>query len=381
MNEIYVYIHVPFCVKRCFYCDFVSSTRLDLIGDYLKALEYDIGMSGYLEGRTVRTVYFGGGTPSVVPVEFLSRVLRKLEKHGDFDPIELTLELNPESVDSKKVRAYKVLGFNRMSLGVQAFDDEVLRASGRSHDTEDVERALDLLTAHFENINLDFIVGLPRSTLKTVEKNLDLIIRYKPKHVSVYRLELDESTPLWKMARGGEVSLPDVSRVDEMLDLMMVSLREMGYRRYEISNFSVEGFESSHNLAYWRNLDYAGYGVSAGGHIGRFRYVRTVNLIEYIENPLLNSYERENDDLQEFKETVFMGLRLADGLDLKELKEKFGKILDAFLSHIETDDMFEVSEERLKLKDLDMSKTALEKVVNWDGIPGGTSRRRGTRAR
>ncbi len=301
MNELYVYIHVPFCVKRCLYCDFVSTTRLDLVEGYLRALKEDLRLSGYLQGREIRTVYFGGGTPSIVPQSFIGEILEEIDRIGHLNPVEVTLEANPESLNGEKIREYASMGFNRISLGVQAFDDGVLRKAGRSHDVEDVERSLGLILEHFENVNVDFIIGLPGYTMETVRRNLKLVKRYRPKHVSVYKLELDEGTPLWKMVRSSRLKLPEDEEVDSMLDFMMRGLEDMGYGRYEISNFSLKGFESVHNMSYWRNLDYAGFGVSAGGHLGRFRYVRTLNMREYLKDPLTNSYEMENDDLQEFK--------------------------------------------------------------------------------
>ena len=372
MSEVSVYVHFPFCVRRCFYCDFVSTTELELIEDYIGSLTEDIERSGYLIGKTVRTVYFGGGTPSTVPVRFLKTVLETLRKNsGSWEVSEFTIECNPESVTLDEIRSYRDMGVNRISLGVQAFDDDVLKRSGRIHDTRTVLRALEIVRRFFDNVNLDFVVGLPGYDPSVVESNLKLVESFRPEHVSVYALELDEGTPLWRMIENGSIDIPNEDELESMLSDMYEGLLDLGYRRYEISNFSLEGKESLHNMVYWKNHDYTGFGVSAGGHIGRFRYVRTLDLREYLENPLSNSYERQNDVLTEFKETLFMGLRLTDGLDLAELEDRFGKdMVESFSCHVKEDELFEIGRGRLKLteKGLDLSKIALEKVVNWDGV-------------
>ncbi len=364
MNEVGVYVHIPFCVKRCLYCDFISSTKRDLVDPYLKALVKDVKSSRFLKDRSVKTLYFGGGTPSLVSSSFIERVIIEISKMAKLEPEEITIELNPESTDPDKVKDYIGIGINRASLGVQAFDDEVLKVSGRPHGTEEILKASKILRENFKNLNFDFIVGLPNYTIETVEKNLRLIEMFEPEHVSVYILDLDEDTPLKKLVDSGRLTVPE--NLDLLFDEMMESLESMGYRRYEISNFSKPGFESKHNLIYWKNLDYLGFGVSAGGHVGRYRYVKTMSIERYIEDPRSNSYESWNDDLQEFAETLFMGLRLVEGLKIDDLRDRFGDLIDDFLSYIHDSSYFEVNDKiKLTKSGIDRSRESLGMVVEW----------------
>ncbi len=285
-SDAFLYVHVPFCAKRCLYCDFTSTTDASLIESYFESLLEDLkGFSNLLVQKNIRTVYFGGGTPTFVNPSHLRRVLGAVEVF--LDPFEITIEANPESFTKEKAIEYRDMGVSRVSVGVQAFDDDVLRMSGRPHGTKEIFKALELALNFFDRVNVDFIVGLPGYDFSVVEKNISLIERFRPHHVSVYTLELHEETPLHRLVSSGKAKLPENTM--EMFHSMRKELEGMGYERYEISNFAREGAYSVHNLSYWYNLDYIGVGASAGGHIGRYRYVRTLSVQEYIRNPSANS--------------------------------------------------------------------------------------------
>ena len=367
-GEIYVYFHIPFCRRRCIYCDFVSSTSHNLVEDYFESLEMDLKMAlGTLGRRSVKTIYFGGGTPSLVDSRYIGRLIRFVENiSGMFEPLEVTLEANPESFGKDKARDYVRMGVNRLSLGIQAADDGVLEMSGRSHDLKMAEKAAGIAAEYFDNYNFDFVIGLPGYDMEVVEKNLKFVERFKPTHVSVYMLEVHEETPLFALIESGKIALPDPDERAEMLDFMKDGLIGMGYRWYELSNYAMEGKESVHNTAYWLNEDYLGFGVSAGGHVGRYRYVKTLNLREYIKDPSSLSYERENDDCQEFKETLFMGLRLIDGVE-KERLVGFSGTFEKFYEDFKDDELFEIGDRiRLSVKGLNFSVEAFERIVGWD---------------
>ena len=351
-NDLSVYIHIPFCKRRCLYCDFVSTTDKRLITPYLIALEKDIKADSYLPEMRVRTVYFGGGTPSFVKEDIIENIFEWIvEEAGSVLTTEATIELNPESTTRKKAKRYISIGFTRASLGIQAFDDEVLELSGRPHGTKEAEKAAAILREEFENLNADFIIGLPGMTMKTVEKNLKFIERHQPDHVSVYTLEFHEEAPLSKLLLRKSLRLPAPDEVNVMFEEMMRGLHDMGYKRYEISNFAKEKKESQHNLAYWKNKNYLGFGVSAGGHVGNHRYVKTKNIMEYLKDPTKMEYESFNDDCQEMKETLFMGLRLMEGVSINEMLEKFGRMFKKFFDEVKELDFFEVKGGRLKLNE------------------------------
>ena len=329
-SDIFVYIHIPFCVKRCFYCDFISTTDSSSIEDYFKALSRDITESEeVLKNRVVRTVYFGGGTPSLVDPSYLYGVLKKLSAFN-YNPVEITVELNPESVTNENLKRYKDMGINRVSLGIQAFDERTLKLSGRPHGTREIVSALERIKSSFENFNMDFIVGLPGYDEKVVDENLKLVERFSPTHVSVYTLEIHEETPIYKMYTSGKIDLPENTM--DLFFKMVDGLKDLGYERYEISNFAKDRMYSVHNLSYWYSMDYLGLGVSAGGYLDSYRYVKTLNISEYIENPASLSYERKNTPCEDSKEILFMGLRLLEGIP--EARVPVKDILNTISDHI-----------------------------------------------
>ncbi len=367
MRDISVYVHVPFCVSKCLYCDFYSVVSGDF-ETYFSYLERELELyHDVLADSKVVTLYFGGGTPSLVPTLFLEKVVRKLQTLAvGFDPIEITIELNPETVTREKLREYKLLGVNRVSLGVQAVDDEVLKGVGRIYDRRTLEKSAACALELFENVNFDFILGLPNETDETVEKDTLFLDRYPPKHVSLYLLEVDEKAPLFKRLESGNLSLPSAEEVEERHSRFVIFLREKGYVRYEISNFAVEGWESLHNLRYWRNEDYLGFGPSAGGHVGRVRYVNVSDLKTYYA--LLDAgrkpYEHfhENAEREEELETVFMGLRTKEGVPLEKLKS-IGGIVEKILQEFQCCLKVKNGKIFLNERGMDLSRFIFERLV------------------
>jgi oxygen-independent coproporphyrinogen-3 oxidase len=250
-----VYLHIPFCKSRCSYCDFATDVYKSsgAVDRYLKALLLEISEFGFPDkdrNNNPDTIYFGGGTPSLLDPDQLEGVLNALQKRFRFQTeVEFTLEMNPATVDLDKLRAFKDLGVNRASFGAQTFDDEALRLLARGHDRNDIFKTYDLLIkAGFENISLDLIAGLPGQTIGDWNRNLDEAIAFGSPHISLYLLEVHESTPLAEQIRSGRRPLPDEDLAAEMYTVMLERLSDSGFRHYEISNFAKPGFESRHNL-------------------------------------------------------------------------------------------------------------------------------------
>lgn len=311
-NKISLYIHIPFCKKRCYYCDFVSFTE-GSVENYINALLSEIDLYKDQLKRGVRTLYIGGGTPSFINEHYIKKILEKLDKYLNLE--EFTIEVNPDSFDEYKAKFYKNLGVNRLSIGIQSFDEVVLKKSGRTHNAKDALRAYEIASKYFENVNVDFIIGLPGETWRSIESVVDFIRVYTPKHISLYLLEIHEGTLISQLYK----KLSD--DVYERYDAVLKFLKSHGYERYEISNFALEGRYSKHNLIYWANLDYIGLGISAGGHIKNLRY-NNVSTFEKYYTKLKNKeypieYKSINKVERETLESIFMMLRTRWGIDRK----------------------------------------------------------------
>lgn len=311
-GKISLYIHIPFCKKRCYYCDFVSFTE-GSVENYINALLSEIDLYKDQLKRGVRTLYIGGGTPSFINEHYIKKILEKLDKYLNLE--EFTIEVNPDSFDEYKAKFYKDLGVNRLSIGIQSFDEVVLKKSGRTHNAKDALRAYEIASKYFENVNVDFIIGLPGETWRSIESVVDFIRVYTPKHISLYLLEIHEGTLISQLYK----KLSD--DVYERYDAVLKFLKSQGYERYEISNFALEGRYSKHNLIYWANLDYIGLGISAGGHIKNLRY-NNVSTFEKYYTKLKNKeypieYKSINKVERETLESIFMMLRTKWGIDRK----------------------------------------------------------------
>ncbi len=260
-----VYLHIPFCKSRCSYCDFATDVYRDpgAVERYVDALVTEISLfSGTVNADTV---YFGGGTPSLLSPEQVERVLRAVRSKFTLAPdAEITMEMNPATVTPESLAAYRSLGVNRASFGVQTFDDRALKLLARGHDAADPRNTFSMLReAGFDNVSFDLIAGLPGQTLAQWRRNLDEAIALSPEHISLYLLEIHQGTPLAEQVRSGRQPTPDDELAAEMYELMLDQLAAAGYEQYEISNFSRPGFESRHNSKYWTIDAVLGFGVSA----------------------------------------------------------------------------------------------------------------------
>jgi oxygen-independent coproporphyrinogen-3 oxidase len=277
------YLHIPFCTSICSYCDFTSfAGQENKISRYVDALCVEITSSD-LRGH-LQTVYFGGGTPSLLPPDKLQAILETLrQKTGFASDIEISMEANPETVDEKRLRSYRELGVNRLSFGAQAFQTEILKRLGRGHDWVIVEKAFkDARTAGFTNINLDLMFGLHGQSLSQLQESVRKVQELNPEHVSLYALQVEEGTPLAKQVEEG-LELPDEDQVADQYIWAQTFLTSRGYEQYEVSNFSKPGFACRHNWNIWRGEDYWGFGLSAVGTVGDVRHGHGDDLMAYID--------------------------------------------------------------------------------------------------
>lgn len=328
-NEISVYVHLPFCVKKCNYCDFLSGSFPDDVKKaYIDRLMSDIGSyAGLLSERKIRSVYIGGGTPTVLPASCISSVIEKLKRITSLSKeCEITIEMNPGTVDEEKARCYIDLGINRFSIGVQSVNDNELKALGRIHSYEDFLRLYDLLRRYgASDINVDLMTGIPYESTASAKRSLEEICALCPEHISVYSLILEEGTPFARTDRKA-LYLPDEDTEYEIYQMTRQILKENGYERYEISNYAKKGYECVHNLAYWELRDYIGFGAGAASRIGNRRFTNIRDVKRYIGS---GTFEPEEDLILDeegmMSEFMFMGLRKTDGIGIYDFMLRFGK--------------------------------------------------------
>ena len=330
-NKAGVYLHIPFCRSRCSYCDFATDVfrNAETVDRYVSSLVTEIEGSS-AAGVPVDTIYFGGGTPSLLSPEQIDNVLDAVRSKFSVDSdAEVTMEMNPATVTPRTLERYKQSGVNRASFGVQTFDDVELKRLARGHTAQDARDTFELLRrAGFENISFDLIGGLPEQTLTDWERNLDEAVMFGPEHVSLYLLEVHEGTPLAEQIRSERRPMPDEEAAAEMYELMLTKLSGAGYVQYEISNFAKPGFESRHNTKYWTLDPVYGFGVSAHSFDGRQRYSNqrdTLMYVRSIENG--DPVEVHRETINAESEFAFLGLRLNSGIDLNDFRDRFGKDL------------------------------------------------------
>lgn len=326
-----MYIHIPFCSKKCDYCDFVSySMDKKAQQQYLDALFTEIDMvKGQYQDQTFNSIFIGGGTPSIVYEGFIAGLSRKLYSSFHFlEKTEFTIEINPSSLTKEKFFEYVQAGVNRISVGVQCLDSKLLRAHGRIQSLENIKECFEILrSSEFPNVNGDLMIGLPGQTKSSVVKTVKFLIKHKVKHISTYGLQIEKGTLTFdKLRRGKFKAVPDEVTAG-LYEKINKILKKNGYRRYEVSNFAKPGFECVHNQKYWDETDYLGLGVSAHSYVNGYRFYNTKRLDTYIDH--MNDgrsavYSKEYVSIQERRtERIMLGLRTVQGLDLRRFKEDF----------------------------------------------------------
>ena len=325
-----VYIHIPFCRQACHYCNFHFTTSLTRKNELIAALLKELDLrQNYLQNEAVETIYLGGGTPSLLEVSDLEKLLGSIWKNFSTSPsTEITLEANPDDISEEKIREWLDTGINRLSIGVQSFFEEDLLWMNRAHNAKQAKDSLELACRHFKNITVDLIYGTPMLTDDKWEKNVEKILSFDIPHISCYALTVESKTALQKMIKLGKTEDVNPDKQSDQFLLLMRWLKDAGYEHYEISNFAKPGFRSRHNTSYWQGKKYLGIGPSAHSFDGVSRQWNISNNNTYIDSLKTNSLPFEKEILtaaQQLNEYIMTSLRTIEGIDVRVVEKKFGK--------------------------------------------------------
>ena len=330
-KELGIYVHIPFCKKKCYYCDFVSyANKEEYINRYVKALEKECDTYN-LNQYNVTSIFIGGGTPSYIESKYIKEILEKIKsKFKINNNCEITIEINPGTVDVQKLKQYKDIGINRLSIGLQSVNNTLLKQIGRIHTYEDfLETYNTAKKIGFENINIDLILAIPNQTLEDIKNQMNEILKLNPTHISTYSLIIEEGTPMEKMVQEKKYSLPDENTERKIYWYVKNILEKNGYIHYEISNFAKRKKESIHNKNCWEQKEYIGLGVAAHSYIGNIRYSNIENIEKYISNieegkVYINKIIHEKQStIDKQKEYMLLGLRKIEGVSVNKFKNKF----------------------------------------------------------
>ena len=388
MKEIGIYVHIPFCKSKCYYCDFNSFTNKgEYIEKYVKCLKKEIKNVGdrvrrnsngnYAELSIAKTLYIGGGTPSFIDAKYIEQIMDTIQTNFESDKnIEATIEVNPGTVTLKKLQKYREIGINRLSIGLQTSNDNLLKLRGRIHNFDQFLQTVNLAKlAGSTNINVDVMIGLPNQTIYDVEDTLNKIIKLDVTHISVYSLIVEAGTKIEKLLDNDTLKLPDEEIERYMYWFAKRKLEENGYIHYEISNFAKIPYRSKHNLDCWNQKEYIGFGVSASSYEEGIRYRNKDEIEEYIKN-IEEEQERKNviiDEKQDkqtmMNEYMILGLRKITGININEFRRKFEvsplykynkeltKLVREGLINIDTNNI------RLSKKGLDLANLVWEEFI------------------
>jgi len=367
-----IYLHIPFCKQACAYCNFHFTTSLRYKDDLVKALAKEAEQEkDYLEGTAINTIYFGGGTPSLLEVSELHLLIAGLRKHYAVSPeAEITIEANPDDINEERLRAWKDLGINRLSIGIQSFFEEELRWMNRAHNVQQSYQCIEQsLKAGFDNFSIDLIYGSPLLTDEMWKQNVDTATGYGITHLSCYALTVEEKTPLHKEVQLKQKDDVENEKQGRQFFLLMQWLREKGYEHYEVSNFAKRGYRSRHNSSYWKGIPYLGLGPSAHSYNGSERRWNLPNNTIYIQSVHDGEAKRELEtltEIQKLNEHIMISLRTNDGLDLDSVERNWGieirKELDKDVMKFYNNGLVRFSGTRIQLTD--------EGMLKADGIAG-----------
>ncbi len=386
-KHIGLYVHIPFCKRKCNYCDFYSfSNKNELIIDYMKCLIQEIeevgqGIAldkenGLNDGAIINTIYIGGGTPSYIDSKYILNIMNSIKDNYILNKPEVTIEVNPGTVNENKLKEYINCGINRCSIGLQSSNNELLNLIGRIHNLDDFMNTYSLARkVGFKNINVDFMIGLPKQTIADIDEMLELINKIEPEHVSVYSLIVEKGTKLYTQINDGSLILPSEDEERKMYWRVKKGLEELGFEHYEISNFAKKGFYSRHNMDYWNQKEYIGVGSGAHSYTDNVRYSNIDNIEEYIENYKKSKqedniifHEKQNVD-SKMKEYMILGFRKIKGIEFQEFKNKFGiDLRDVYkneIAKLKKYELIETNESSIFLSDkgIDLANIVWEEFV------------------
>ena len=372
MKELGIYIHIPFCKQKCTYCDFISySDKNNLVEKYMRELKQEIkNNADNVNKYKISTIYIGGGTPSYIESKHIVEILETIKQKYNIDQnVEVTIEVNPGTVTKEKLQDYIKAGINRISIGLQTTNNQLLQVIGRIHTYEEFLNTYNLARdVGFKNINVDLMIGLPKQTIEDVNESLEKIINLEPEHISVYSLIVEEGTPIAKKIEKGELELPSEELERKEYWQVKETLESIGYKHYEISNFAKVGYESKHNMNCWNQKEYLGFGVAAHSYINQKRFSNVEKIEEYLQKkePIIH----EIQDLEnQKKEYMLLGLRKIDGIKISSFKNKFGcnPIMEFKneLNKLVEEELIEIDLDEIKLtkKGIDLANIVWEEFV------------------
>lgn len=388
MKDVGIYVHIPFCKQKCYYCDFNSyANKNNLKAEYIKNLLTEIQQVGqsnkndYEQNRDdlvlVKTIYIGGGTPSILNSKAIIQIIKTIKNNFTVsDDAEITIEVNPGTVTEEKLKDYFNCGINRLSIGLQETDDKLLKSIGRIHTYQDFTTTYEIARKiGFKNINIDLIIGLPNQNIKNIENSIKKIIEHKPEHISVYSLIVEDGTKLKEMIQNKTLNEIEDEYEREMYWYVNKELIKHGYNHYEISNYAKPGFESKHNTDCWNQKEYIGFGAGAHSYTNFTRFSNVDSIEEYINNYKNNEesknfvfHERQNLE-SAMKEFMMLGLRKIDGIAISDFKNKFIQnpiyIYKDELYKLVKEDLIEIDENVIKLskKGIDLANLVWEEFV------------------
>lgn len=375
-KELGIYIHIPFCKQKCYYCDFISyANQCEEISPYIEALVKEIESFDFSTYQ-VTSIYIGGGTPSYLESQSIQQILAKLQAKIDFKEVEITIEVNPGTVTEEKLKDYKEAGINRISIGLQSTEDRLLKQMGRIHTYEDFSDTYHLAQEiGFQNINVDLMLGLPNQTIEDLKRSLTKVVNLNPNHISIYSLIVEEKTKMAKLLEEGKLVLPEEEQERRMYWYVKDFLELKGYEHYEISNFAKKGKESKHNSNCWNQEEYIGFGVAAHSYLNRIRFRNLSNIKKYIQNiqtnqPRKNIKIEEEQTLEEQKnEFMMLGFRKLEGVNIAKFKEKFVDnpifLYRNKLNQLAKDGLIEIDLNYIRLtkKGLDLANLVFEEFI------------------
>ena len=385
-KEIGIYVHIPFCIRKCYYCDFVSFTNQEEnIEKYIEAVIKEIE-SYELEEYNVTTIYIGGGTPSSIESRYIEKILHKIKEkiinnETKFNDIEITIEINPGTIDRKKLQDYEKMGINRLSIGLQSTNNEILKNIGRIHTYEEfLEGYILARSIGFDNINVDLMIGLPNQTIEKIKDSVEKVINLEPEHISVYSLIVEEGTKIENLLNVNKITLPEEELERNMYWYVKNKLELNGYIHYEISNFAKENKQSKHNVNCWEQKEYIGIGTAAYSYLNNIRYGNTSNIQKYIETQDFKSKKeleknkiRIIDEVQTLedkkKEYMLLSLRKIEGVSIKKFKEKYVEnpifLYRKQLEKLVNENLLTIDGDNIKLtnKGLDLANLVWEEFV------------------
>lgn len=374
-KEIGVYVHIPFCMKKCYYCDFISYCNKDnLVKDYINAVKMEIKEQNIQSEIT--TIYIGGGTPSYIDSKYIVDIMEEIKKKNICKRPEITIEVNPGTVTMEKLKDYRKCGINRISVGLQSTQNHILKEIGRIHSFEQfIETYKMAREVGFKNINVDLMLGIPKQRIKDLKESLEEILKLQPEHISVYSLIVEDGTPIANKIKEGKLKLLDEDTERNMYWYVKNKLELNGYEHYEISNFAKKGRKSRHNVNCWNQNQYFGFGVAAHSYRDITRYSNTSNLEEYIKNVTLERLDKNRiiheiqNEYDAKKEFMLLGLRKIAGVKISDFKFKFGDnpiyLFRKQLKKLSDEDLIIVDDNFIRLtnKGIDLANLVWEEFV------------------